>query len=313
VCVGRARLRRDRGDEREQVGVDAIGERDRHTVRCARVHCELRARYELGAQQPGVADRDDLVVVAVQHERRPVDLLEVVREIGFRERFDALVEADEAALQPKRIEDTFGNRRTGPVPAEERDRRIVQNCDLSAAKPARNPLNTSIGVPALRYRRRRGAEPPQLAPPFRCSHAAIPAPSRKACTTWHSRQQARQLPHGGATTPSHAVAGQTDIVRLEQTSALDEESTERRTALLTGQGVFVHRRSLQAELRDHPAEVPLAGGSGTSIRLNASGLHTQFGRSLVRLRCCERFQLKGSRSEQQAAQPKPHRAPRRRP
>ena len=59
-------------------------------------------------RQPGrIVDRHDLVVIAVQHERRHVDLLEIVRVVDFGELLHAQILAVNAAhhaLRPERVD-----------------------------------------------------------------------------------------------------------------------------------------------------------------------------------------------------------------
>jgi hypothetical protein len=64
-------------DEREQVGVDDVGVRRAHPVRQAGIDLELRALHELGRKEARGADGQDLVVVAVHHQGRHIDLLQL--------------------------------------------------------------------------------------------------------------------------------------------------------------------------------------------------------------------------------------------
>ena len=61
--------------ERQQIRVDLILVRCRDAVRRARVVDVLGALDELGGLSGGVVHRHNLIVLAVQHERRDVDLL----------------------------------------------------------------------------------------------------------------------------------------------------------------------------------------------------------------------------------------------
>ena len=77
---------------------------------------------DLGGQQRGGADRDDLVVVAMKHQRRHVEPLEILRQVGLGERLDAEVgrrEAGHHALQPERFAHAFRDLGARPVVAVE--------------------------------------------------------------------------------------------------------------------------------------------------------------------------------------------------
>src|SRR5216117_3632288 len=114
-------------DEGEKVGIDHVGVRRAHAMRELLVDLqgalpeELRGEQrgigdrrrpdrpdhrfraalrealqgalpeELRGEQRGIGDRDDLVVVAVHDEGRHVDDFQVLGEVGFRERSDAVV------------------------------------------------------------------------------------------------------------------------------------------------------------------------------------------------------------------------------
>ena len=85
-------------NEGEQFGVDRS--------RCVAMPCgapvdlERGSCHQLGRQQGRVGDRDDLVVVAVDDQRRHVDPLQVLGEVGLGERLDAVVGALSAASCP---------------------------------------------------------------------------------------------------------------------------------------------------------------------------------------------------------------------
>ncbi len=76
-------------DEREQVLVDLVLVRRAHAVRRALVDLQRRALDDLGREQRRGADRHDLIVVAVQDQRRHVELLQVLGEVGLGKRLDA--------------------------------------------------------------------------------------------------------------------------------------------------------------------------------------------------------------------------------
>src|SRR5215831_20299636 len=85
-------------DESEQLGVDLILMRGGDAVRRAREVDVLRALDESGRLLSRVLRRNDLIVLAVEHEGRHVELLQVLGEIGFGERLDALVGVLQAGL-----------------------------------------------------------------------------------------------------------------------------------------------------------------------------------------------------------------------
>ena len=96
----------------QQVGVDDVGVGGAHAVREARVDLERAVLEQLDRQLGGVGDRHDLVVVAVHDQRRHVDRLEVLGEVGLREGLDAVVVglgAAHHALPPPVPDDAFGD------------------------------------------------------------------------------------------------------------------------------------------------------------------------------------------------------------
>ena len=82
----------------------------RHAVRKALVGLQRAVLQQLGRQRPGVGVGHDLIVVAVHHQHRHVDLLEVLGEVGLRERLDAVVMrlgAAHHALAPPVLDDAL--------------------------------------------------------------------------------------------------------------------------------------------------------------------------------------------------------------
>ena len=113
--------------EGEQVGVDLILVRGRDAVRRARVVDFLRALDEPRRLAGRVVDGDDLVVLAMHDQRRHVELLEILGEVGLREGLDALVGVLEAGLhapRPKLVQDALGHLGAGPVRAVELERQV---------------------------------------------------------------------------------------------------------------------------------------------------------------------------------------------
>src|SRR6478735_8203030 len=72
-------------DEREKVGVDGFGLRGRHAVRETLIGLQRAVLQKLGRQWAGVGVGNDLIVLAVHHQHRHADLLQVRGEIGLRE------------------------------------------------------------------------------------------------------------------------------------------------------------------------------------------------------------------------------------
>ncbi|KAG0752087.1 hypothetical protein G6F24_013812 [Rhizopus arrhizus] len=114
--------------ERQQVLVDAILVRVGQAMRRARVHDQPGVLDQLCRLAAGDVDRHDLVVIAVDDQRRHIELLQVGAEIGGRERSDRIVGVLVAALhalRPPRIDQALGHLRARAVEAVERARRDV--------------------------------------------------------------------------------------------------------------------------------------------------------------------------------------------
>src|SRR3954468_19841302 len=77
--------------KRQQISVDRLGLGRRHAVWESFVCLQRAVLHELGGQRSGVGVGNDLVVVAVHHQYRHRDLLEVLGEIGLGEGNDAVV------------------------------------------------------------------------------------------------------------------------------------------------------------------------------------------------------------------------------
>src|SRR5262245_22528436 len=95
-------------DEGEQVGVHDVGMGGAHAVRKLLVDFQRSTPEQLDREQCRVGDRHDLVVVAMHHERRYVDDLQILGEVGLRERLDPVVVrlcAPHHALAPPILDD----------------------------------------------------------------------------------------------------------------------------------------------------------------------------------------------------------------
>ncbi len=100
-----------------------------HPMRGSGIHLEFGALDQRDRHARRCANRDDLVVITVENERRNIEPLEVFREVGFRKRFNAIVERLEAtghALQPEGPLQSLRNRRTWTIGAVERNAHIVK-------------------------------------------------------------------------------------------------------------------------------------------------------------------------------------------
>src|SRR5262245_65928788 len=82
---------RARTTEVEQIGVQAIFEGSRKSVASAFVDLQRRPLDDLRGQERRCGDRHNLIVVAVNDQRRDVDLLQVFGEVRFREDLDAVI------------------------------------------------------------------------------------------------------------------------------------------------------------------------------------------------------------------------------
>src|SRR5882762_10080543 len=109
-------------NEGEQILVHLVLVRRASAVRGALLHFEHRPLNDLGRKQRRVRDRNDLIVVAMHHQGRHVELLEVLREVRLREGLDAAkdrIDAREHSLVPEGFSHAFRNLRARPVVAVE--------------------------------------------------------------------------------------------------------------------------------------------------------------------------------------------------
>src|SRR5712692_5310681 len=126
--------------EREQVGIDLVCMSSAHTVRRPRIDLQRGTLDELGLEQAGVGERHDLVGVALQDERRYVELLQVLGLICFRERLDAVVrtlDGDLHSLEPERVPNALRNLGVRLVVAVERHAQILE--ELGAVRDDAGP------------------------------------------------------------------------------------------------------------------------------------------------------------------------------
>ncbi len=79
-------------------------------MRRARINFQRRPFHQLGREQRRVANGHNLVVVAVNDQRRHVELLQIRCKVGFRKGLDAVQHALESGLhsrQPERFPQTL--------------------------------------------------------------------------------------------------------------------------------------------------------------------------------------------------------------
>lgn len=108
--------------EREEISVALVLACVAQAVRAALINLQDGIGDEFRGEHRGVCDRHDLVVVAVDDERRHIELLQVFGEIRFRERLDAVIRVlvpSHHALQPPRLDQPLGNLGAGAVEAKE--------------------------------------------------------------------------------------------------------------------------------------------------------------------------------------------------
>src|SRR3712207_5964229 len=98
-------------------------------MRSARINLELGTLDDLRGFLGRGLDRDDLIVVTVDDECRPVDLLQVFGIVDLRELPHAIVLALDAAhhaLEPEGLTQAFVDLRAVAVEAVERNREILE-------------------------------------------------------------------------------------------------------------------------------------------------------------------------------------------
>src|SRR5262249_52041970 len=90
--------------ELEQAGVQAILQGDRETMACPVVESACDSLDQLCGGECRRGIRYDLIVIAVDDERRDVDLLQVLCEVGLGEDLDAVVRVLGARLHTEEPE-----------------------------------------------------------------------------------------------------------------------------------------------------------------------------------------------------------------
>src|SRR5918999_5782186 len=113
----------------EQVGIELVLVRGGQAVRGARIDLQGGALHELGRAVGRGADGHDLVVVAVDDQRRHVEPLEVLGEVRLRKCLDAVVLTLQPALHaqaPEGVEHALRDRGARPVGAVERHGEVLE-------------------------------------------------------------------------------------------------------------------------------------------------------------------------------------------
>src|SRR5450759_4756765 len=87
-------------EECQQIGVELVLVRVREAMGCARVDLQGRVLPQFRRTERRVADRHDLVVIAVNDQRGHVELLEVFGEVRLGECLDALEGVPGTGLHP---------------------------------------------------------------------------------------------------------------------------------------------------------------------------------------------------------------------
>src|SRR5674476_1255125 len=109
--------------KRQKIGVELFLMRFGQAMGSAWVYLQGRVLDEFRGGQSRGADRHDLVVVAVNNQRRHVEFLEVFGKIRLGERLDAVkgvLVPGLHPLEPERVHHTLRNLGAGPIGPEER-------------------------------------------------------------------------------------------------------------------------------------------------------------------------------------------------
>lgn len=122
-------LRHLGGDEGQQLGIDGVGMGRAHAVWQMRENLQRAVLQQLGGQERGIGDGYDLIVGAMEDQRRDGDVFEILGKVGFRERLDAIVMGiggAHHALTPPVPDDGLGRFHAGSVEAVERTAREIE-------------------------------------------------------------------------------------------------------------------------------------------------------------------------------------------
>src|SRR6266478_7700445 len=123
---------RDRGTrvaakKLKQVGIDLFGIGCTHPMRKAGIDFQRRIFHELRGKRRRIRDGNYLVVITMENQCRNINLLEIVTEIGLRERLDAVIVSLDSAhhsLQPPMLPNAFRSLRAWTVVSIERKGKV---------------------------------------------------------------------------------------------------------------------------------------------------------------------------------------------
>src|SRR4051812_43250133 len=107
----------------QKIGVELVAMGGGKAVRRAGVDLERGVLHDLRGEFGGIGDGNNLIVIAVDEERRDVYLFEILREIRLREGLDAIERALQShlhALEPELIAQTLRDLRAGAIRAVKR-------------------------------------------------------------------------------------------------------------------------------------------------------------------------------------------------
>src|SRR5260370_1675699 len=124
--------------KRKQVGIDLCGISCTHPMRKAGIDFQRRNFHELRGQKRRSSDGNDLVVITMENQCRNINLLEIVTEVGLRERFDAVIVSFDSAghsLQPEMLPNAFRDLRAWTVVAIERKGKVLVELRLVRRDP----------------------------------------------------------------------------------------------------------------------------------------------------------------------------------
>src|SRR5216684_5436355 len=104
----------------------------------AGIDFQRRIVHELRGQSRRNRDGNDLVVITMENQCRNINLLEIVTEVGLRERLDAVIVSFDSAhhsLQPPMLPNAFRSLRAWTVVAIERKGKVLVELRLILRNP----------------------------------------------------------------------------------------------------------------------------------------------------------------------------------
>src|SRR5665647_2274963 len=118
-----------RFEEGQQIGVERVLVRVGRTMGAARIDLQRRVLDEFRREHGRSRDRHDLIVIAVDDQRRHVQLLQVLSEIRLGEGFDGIefvLETTLHRLEPERVSHALRDLVALAVGTVERGRKIPE-------------------------------------------------------------------------------------------------------------------------------------------------------------------------------------------